>query len=232
MIDALSLTDKCRGTAVVCNTSNGICISPSGDEFELRVIRDLDDIPGVNEIGGRTVLYFPSQKIAYKAKKKTGSMIIELLDEKLDGANEIILAGLHVIASWEFEILARNKWGYIYLPIDASFNGDFVPLYELIGKGVKVALGSGFYDARFDVCDYRSVVWACLINQYNILRDNRSILGVWHAALGSWRVYGLDEPGYAERLRRVRDPDSALMMIYLYARKHLEPEELILYMNK
>ncbi len=227
MLDALSFTAECSGTAVVCDPDNGMCALPGGRRLELLVIRNLDDIFRIDRVNDNTVLYFPNQEIAYKAKRRTGSMVLELLDERLDGACGVIVAGLHVIASWEFDILARNRWGYIYLPIDASFTGDFVPLYELADKNVKVALGSGVSDARFHVCDYWSVVWTALINQYNILRDNRSILGVWRAALGGWGVYGLEEPVYVRKLRSVGDPDIVLRMIYLYARKRLDPVELV-----
>ncbi len=227
MLDALSFTGECSDTAVVCDTNNGICALPDGRRLGLLVIRDLDDIFRIDRVNDNTVLYFPSQKIAYNAKRKTGSMVLELLDEHLNEAGRVVVAGLHVIASWEFDILARNKWGYIYLPIDASFTGDFVPLYELAEKNVKIALGSGVSDARFHICDYRGVVWTALINQYNILRDNRSILGVWRAALGGWSVYGLEEPVYVGKLHSIKDPDIALRMIYLYARKRLDPVELV-----
>ena len=227
MLDALSFVAECSDTAVVCDTNNGICALPGGRRLGLLVIRNLDDIFRIDGVNDDTVLYFPDQRIAYNAKRKTGSMVLELLDERLNGTSRVIVAGLHVVASWEFGILARNKWGYIYLPIDASFTGDFVPLYELAEKNVKVALGSGVSDARFRVCDYRSVVWTALINQYNILKDDKSILGVWRAALGGWRVYGLEEPGYVRKLYNAGDPDSALKMIYLYARKRLDPVELV-----
>ena len=226
MLDALSFTPECSDKAVVCDTDNGTCALPGGRKLELLVIRNMDDIFRIDRVSGDTVLYFTNQGIAYKAKRKTGSMVLELLDERLDGASGVIVAGLHVIASWEFDILARNEWGYIYLPVDASLTGDFVPLYELAGKNVKVALGSGVNDARFRVCDYRGVVWTALINQYNILRDNRSILGVWRAAIGGWRVYGLEEPDYVRKLYNIGDPDIALRMVYLYARKRLDPVEL------
>jgi hypothetical protein len=227
LIDALSFTGKCRDTAVICDMEKGMCITPGGSKLVLVVVKDLDDLLGIKGIGGETLIYFPDQRIAYEAKRKTGSMVIEFLDSRLEGISGLVIAGLHVVASWEFDILARNKWSYIYLPIDASFTGDFVPLFELVEKGVNVALGSGAKDALFDVCDFRGVVWTALINQYNILRDDRSILGVWRAALGGWRVYGLKEPEYVEKLYAVKNLDKVFEMIYLYSRKQLRPEELV-----
>ncbi|MCE4606585.1 MAG: hypothetical protein F7B59_04540 [Desulfurococcales archaeon] len=216
MLDAFVIGNECP-EATNCDTKRGECRLPNGNRMELQVIYSVSDVENLN-IQGPTVLYFPDNRIAYNAKRKTGSMILELLNDKLEGYRDIIITGLHVIASWEFNILAEKDWGYIYLPIDASINGDFIPLYELDEIGVRIALGSGFFDGKFGVCDFPTVVWSAFLNQYNLLREEKAITGVWRAAIGGWRVYRLKEP---EGIKDLFDlnPGEALKHIYKFSRK-------------
>ncbi|MCE4614650.1 MAG: hypothetical protein F7B60_03885 [Desulfurococcales archaeon] len=217
MLDALVINNKCQN-AVVCNSNERTCYLPNGNKLGFKVISSVSEIENIS-LKEPAVLYFPDSKIAYDTKKKTGYMTLELLNDRLGGYKDIIIAGLHVMASWEFNILAGNDWGYIYLPIDASISGDFVPLYELDNLGVRVALGSGFFDSRFGVCDFPIVVWSAFLNQYNLLREEKAITGVWRATLGGWKVYHLDEPeGITGSLIEL-GPEEALDHIYLFARK-------------
>jgi len=216
VLDAFVIGNNCLD-AVVCDIAKRRCNLPYGNKMKLKIIYGVNDIENM-DIQEPTILYFPDSRIAYDAKKKTGSMVLELLNDKLEGYRDIIIAGLHVMASWEFNVLAENDWGYIYLPIDASINGDFVPLYELDKLGVRVALGSGYMDSKFDVCDFPVVVWSALLNQYNLLREEKAITGVWKAALGGWRVYHLNEPEEIKGLVE-QDPSKALKHIYEFSRK-------------
>jgi hypothetical protein len=221
LLDAFVINNECPNS-VVCEENRKICYLPNGKTVNLKIVLTINDLKDIN-IEPPIILYFPDSRIAYDAKKKTGSMILELLNDRFEGVKDIIISGLHVIASWEFNILAENDWGYIYLPIDASISGDFVPLYELEELGIRVGLGSGKFDSRFNVCDFPVVVWSAFLNQYNLLRDDKAIPGVWRAALGGWKVYNLEEPEEIKSLTKLT-PKQALKQIYYFSRKKTRVE--------
>ncbi len=216
-LDGFNLNPECnRGVAASCSINERKCILSNGETLKLIVIKSLEDLERVVSEKVEGVVYIMDNSFIYGLKKQKGLMLTEYLREIGVREKSIVISGLHVIASWEFTILHDMEWGYVYLPIDAGFNGHFVPLYELWDNGVSIALGSGWLDAQYNTCDYRGVVWSAVLNQYHVLRDEKSLLGVLQAAVSALHVYGIDNTPV--NLLEGFTPQKALRILYSYAR--------------
>jgi len=85
-----------------------------------------------------------SRREVFESKRRYGLFPVERL-ERLGLLSElVILLEVNWITSWEIEYVARRKSGVVYAPSSAMESGSdgFLPLVDMVEKGIAVALGT------------------------------------------------------------------------------------------
>lgn len=147
-------------------------------------------------LGGKKVICEASisRRDIFKFRDKTGMFPVEWLSSRGMLTDDLILAGIGWVTSWEVGMLAERRARVLIFPLLDAYilAGSFVPLKELLSGGVVIGLGSYtpklglasnlFSLSRILLAQYRSNYWSLDLTPREVL---------CLASAGGYRVYGI-----------------------------------------